>query len=93
MSEAPKMSNDLIDDSPDPFYLIWSNEHRAWWRPGHAGYTNRIEAAGRYSRVEALRICNNANYSWDENNNPYELPILETDALELKCKAVKEGTA
>ncbi len=84
---------DLIVEESDPLYLVWSNEHRAWWRPGHCGYTNRIEAAGRYSRVDALRICNGANYSWDENTNPDELPILEKDALELRCKAPKEGTA
>ena len=35
-------------------YLIWSNEHGAWWRPNAAGYTMRIEEAGRYSREEAI---------------------------------------
>ena len=30
-------------------YLIWSNEHRAWWRPNAKGYTVHIKTAGRYT--------------------------------------------
>ena len=41
-------------------FLIWSNEHRAWWGPGRHGYVESIGAAGRYSEAEALDICTNA---------------------------------
>lgn len=41
-------------------YLIWSNEHRAWWRAGRMGYTRRLKEAGVYSRDEALKICRDA---------------------------------
>lgn len=41
-------------------YLIWSNEHAQWWRPGKAGYTRHIEEAGRYSRDEAAAIVENS---------------------------------
>jgi hypothetical protein len=41
-------------------YLIWSNEHRAWWGPGRSGYVTRIEHAGRYSYEQALDICTEA---------------------------------
>lgn len=41
-------------------YLIWSNEHKRWWGPDHAGYEPRVENAGHYSRKEALEICTNA---------------------------------
>lgn len=41
-------------------YLVWSNEHRAWWGRDHTGYTTSLSAAGRYSRDEALRICGRA---------------------------------
>lgn len=34
-------------------WLIWSNEHAAWWNPERLGYTQRIEKAGRYSLEEA----------------------------------------
>lgn len=40
----------------DP-YLIWSNEHNAWWRPDARGYTAFLKDAGRYTRDEALRHC------------------------------------
>lgn len=42
-------------------FLIWSNEHRAWWRPGRCGYTTDIDQAGRYDRREAKRICRDAD--------------------------------
>lgn len=42
-------------------YLIWSNEHRAWWAPGGLGYTTLTHAAGRYSKEAAEDICKKAN--------------------------------
>lgn len=33
---------------------IWSAEHGCWWRPGGAGYTQHIEAAGIYTFSDAL---------------------------------------
>jgi hypothetical protein len=41
-------------------YLIWSNEHNAWWGPDQAGYVRQLSRAGRYSRAEALDICASA---------------------------------
>lgn len=38
-------------------WLIWSNEHAAWWRPASCGYTHSIEDAGRYTLKEAKAIC------------------------------------
>lgn len=43
-----------------PKWLIWSNEHTAFWRPNSAGYTTHAEAAGRYTESEAMDICRNA---------------------------------
>ncbi len=43
-------------------WIVWSNEHRAFWAPNRRGYTPRIEKAGRYTKVEAEAICNGANY-------------------------------
>jgi hypothetical protein len=37
-------------------FLVWSNDHRMWWRPGHRGYTEFIDEAGRYARAEAEKI-------------------------------------
>jgi hypothetical protein len=41
-------------------YLVYSREHNAWWRPNRCGYTTDEEGAGRYTRVEAIRICDQA---------------------------------
>ena len=43
-------------------WLVWSNEHRAWWRPNRSGYTINLQEAGRYTFMEAGLICRNANY-------------------------------
>lgn len=65
-------------------YLIWSNEHNAWWRPDGKGYTRVIENAGRYSREDAMKISRGLNFEgWNYSRIPDELPILEADAIEL----------
>jgi hypothetical protein len=67
----------------EPTYLIWSNEHVAWWAPDSCGYTVSIERAGRYSRTEAIDICKSANFSFmQDTTNPDEIPVLESDAVE-----------
>lgn len=63
-------------------YLVWSNEHRAWWRPKSAGYTVFLDTAGRYSREEAVRICRNARGGWRPGEPPPEVPVREVDAVE-----------
>jgi hypothetical protein len=65
----------------DAKYLIWSNEHRAWWRPSHAGYTCLIEGAGRYSRAEAERICQNANEYLQPGAMRHEVLVLAPESL------------
>lgn len=63
-------------------YLVWSNEHRAWWAPKRCGYTDDIHAAGRYGRAEAISIAGTARGGWERGNNPHEIAIPEADALE-----------
>ncbi len=63
-------------------YLIWSNEHKAWWRENSAGYTVHLEDAGRYSRGEAITICQSAHDGWRKEKAPPEMPIPEADALQ-----------
>ena len=43
------------------FYVIWSEEHGAWWRFGSAGYTHSLEQAGRYTKGQADLIVADAN--------------------------------
>ncbi len=42
---------------PTDYWLIWSNEHGAWWRPDSCGYTTIESEAGRYTLKEAQEIC------------------------------------
>ena len=63
-------------------YLIWSNEHRAWWRPNSCGYTSKLREAGHYSRNEAITISSRARDGWKEGEPPPEIPVRIVDAFE-----------
>lgn len=59
-----------MDIKKDEVWVIWSNEHEAFWRPDSAGYCCDIKGAGRYSFQEAFEICNGANYPSGEHGYP-----------------------
>lgn len=61
-----------------PQWLIWSNEHGAWWKPGRYGYTKSRLEAGRYSFEEAAEICTDANAQRQDVQQPNEAMILDT---------------
>lgn len=42
-------------------FLIYSNEHRAWWKPAEHGYTKNRSEAGLYDLQRACKICRNSN--------------------------------
>lgn len=64
-------------------YLVWSNEHGAWWGPDCRGYTRTIANAGRYDRAKALSIAGTRDGGWHvRKDNPDEIAIPEQDALE-----------
>lgn len=50
-----------IESAATSLWLVYSNEHRAWWGPGHHGYTTDTDRAGRYSQAAAAAICAKAN--------------------------------
>ncbi len=51
-------------------YLIWSLEHKSWWRENRKGYTENRSEAGQYEFDEAIDIVLEANIQ--ENNIPNE---------------------
>ncbi len=66
-------------------YLIWSNEHRAWWGPNGSGYVPHLSQAGRYPRPAALEICKGANYGMKFGQPPNEVPVPEQDMLDSEA--------
>jgi hypothetical protein len=51
--------------STEERYVIWSEEHGAWWAPNRLGYTRQLSQAGRYSKAEADEIVTDANRALD----------------------------
>lgn len=66
-------------------WLIWSNEHCAWWRPNYASYCYERKDAGRYSFEEACHIVKNANYGLA--HEPNESMVLDVEMPELNKKS------
>lgn len=66
---------------PEPFYLVWSHEHGAWWGPARRGYVKRIAEAGLYSEEEAIDIC--AKAIMGRREPFYELPVRLEDVEEM----------
>jgi hypothetical protein len=71
--------------STEKLYLIWSYEHAAWWGPSRCGYTAHLGRAGRYTEVEAIGICANANKYTDET---LEVMVPIEDANEFAVVAL-----
>ena len=64
-------------------YLIWSEEHLAWWGPNEQGYTRSILAAGRYPLNKAEQIIQRANRFIDPAFGISFLEIAIPDPLEV----------
>jgi len=56
-------------------FCVWSNEHRAWWRPKSCGYTVDREKAGEYTLKRAKEICDGANRGITDNKTPDEIIV------------------
>jgi hypothetical protein len=62
------------------YYLIWSNEHRAWWGPDSLGYTTVLEKAGRYTKAEADHIC--GSFKLPGSGYAYEVAVIAPEAMQ-----------
>jgi hypothetical protein len=73
-------------DADKPIWLIWSNEHRAWWRPASCGYTVDIAEAGRYTLAQGRRICAEGGttyrYRGGDERVPAEVLVPSPEAFE-----------
>jgi hypothetical protein len=54
----------------EPRYLIWSEEHQAWWLANKHGYTRSIFEAGHFSQPEVAEIVQKANAYLDPSLPP-----------------------
>jgi hypothetical protein len=83
----------------DDSYLVWSNEHRGWWRAaGKRGYATGLRGAGRFSREAALSICRGAILQSAHVGSISEVPVRAADVNEflsaqLIPDAILEGEA
>ncbi|MFB4265357.1 hypothetical protein [Nonomuraea sp. GTA35] len=64
-----------INEPPVKVWLVWSNEHDAWWKPQRCGYHHDVWQAGRYSETEAAEICRRAAYGWRNGSLPPEVMV------------------
>lgn len=55
------MSGERRQAQTQPMYLVWSEEHGAWWK-GSAGYTHFMTEAMRYTKAQADRIVEAGNF-------------------------------
>jgi hypothetical protein len=67
----------------DDLYLVWSNEHRGWWKAGGWGYDAGLKMAGRFSRDEAIRICREALPTAARLRVISEIPVRVADVIEM----------
>jgi hypothetical protein len=63
-------------------WLVWSNEHGAWWGPNESGYYTDIRSAGRYTKEKAMECADSRSHT--KGKLPPEVIISERDAMEGK---------
>ena len=66
---------DVLETEDYTPVVIWSEEHRALWKAGHCGYSQKLEAAGVYEMTEALGICYDANLRIEDSPEEGFVPL------------------
>lgn len=69
-------------------YIIWSNEHMAWWGPGRRGYSKGLKGVGTYSRDQALEICRESLPTAAHIGMISEIPVRVADVREFLQGAI-----
>lgn len=57
-------------------YLVWSNEHQAWWDYDRRGYVISKKLAGKYSFRDACQIVYEANMFQKDTEVPHETMVF-----------------
>lgn len=53
----------LSKSYPNSLCVIWAGVYKSYWGPNRAGYTAKIEHAGKYTTIEAYNIVRGSDYS------------------------------
>lgn len=72
LASAPDLLGALAAET----WLVWSAEHRCWWKADRGGYSPTVEGAGRYSLEEALACCQLRSPFKDGFGNKHASEIL-----------------
>ena len=64
-----------------PLFLIWSNQHGAWWRPNSQGYTGFAKSAGLYTLDEAKSISWQGRDGWGEDGKIPDELVVSIDVI------------
>lgn len=79
LGAAPRPAPTVPGEVTDADYLVWSNEHRGWWRANSCGYAKSILEAGRYTRAEAIDIADKSRNGWKLDQRPDEIAVAIAD--------------
>lgn len=91
----------LIAASPDllavlsaPMWLVWSNEHAAWWGPNRCHYYTDVSAAGRYTLEEAMEISKVriGSLKTRQTGSPGEMIQPAPEWIEARAAAIRKAT-
>jgi hypothetical protein len=82
---------ELVRAVESPLWLVWSNEHAAWWGANNRGYYLDIGSAGRYSLKAAQANCQSRSFDPKSNTNPPEMIQPSPELLDLWSKRVAKA--
>lgn len=72
-------------------WLIWSNEHKGWWKSGNHGYTRDVASAARFTFEEACEKLHDANrYHWFCLAEPNETMVPITSLPDTQNSFTRE---
>lgn len=88
-----EVADELLAALSAPLWLVWSNEHAAWWGPNRCYYYRDISAAGRYTLEEATEIAGLriGSQKTRETGNPGEMIQPSPEWVAMRAEAIREA--
>lgn len=87
ISAAP----DMLEALSAPTWLVWSNEHRAWWAADEKGYSWSVEGAGRYTLEKAIEIAAERRVKRGLGINPPEMIQPSPEWIAARASAIAKA--